>query len=68
MNMNRVAPRLRVVNAAPEAKIVNPEPCGCCRHGHAFAASELVVRRGEDGRGEILRRLVATPGGFEVAS
>lgn len=68
MNTNRVAPRFRVVNAAPEATIVNPEPCGCCRHGHAFAASELTVRRGEDGRGEILRRLVATPGGFEVAS
>ncbi len=68
MNTNRVVPRLRVVNAETEKGIVNPEPCGCCKHGHAFAASELIVRSGEDGRGEILRRLVAAPGGFEVAS
>jgi hypothetical protein len=57
-----------VVNTEPEAKIVNPEPCGCCKHGHDFAASELTVRRGEDGRGEIVRRFIAVPGGFEVAS
>jgi hypothetical protein len=57
-----------VVNAETEGGIVNPEPCGCCKHGHAFAASELTVRRGEDGRGEILRKFIAVPGGFEVAS
>lgn len=65
MNTNRVAPRLRVVNAKPEAEIVNPKPCGCCKHGHAFAASELTVR---DGDGNVIRRLLAVPGGFEVAS
>ncbi len=41
--------------------IVNPEPCGCCKHGHAFAAQELVVR---NERGEIIKKLVAVPGGF----
>lgn len=63
---NRVAPRLRVVNAEPEAQIVNPEPCRCC-HGHDLVAGELVISRSRDG--VVLKRLRAVPGGFaEVAS
>lgn len=64
MNTNRVAPRLRVVNARTEAEIVNPYPCPCCVHGHELAATELVIRRRSDG--EVLRRLRAVPGGFEA--
>jgi len=63
VNTNRVAPRLRVVNAKPEAEIVNPYPCRCCTHGHELAAVELVVRRRSDGA--VLKTLRTTPGGFE---
>lgn len=63
MNTNRVAPRLRVVNARPEAEIVNPYPCRCCVHGHELAAAELVVRRRRDGA--VVKRLRAVAGGFE---
>lgn len=43
----------------------NPEPCGCCRHGHSFSVSVLTVRRGRDGA--ILKVLDAasTPSGYE---
>jgi hypothetical protein len=63
VNTNRVAPRLRVVNARLEAEIVNPYPCRCCVHGHELAAVELVVRRRSDG--VVLKTLRATAGGFE---
>lgn len=42
--------------------IVNPKPCGCCQHGHAFAALELTIRHGETGA--VLKRMTAVPGGF----
>lgn len=62
MPMKRVAPRLRVVNAAP-AEIVNPYPCPCCIHGHELAAVELVIRRRRDGA--VLKTLRVAAGGFE---
>lgn len=56
-----------MVNARPEAEIVNPYPCRCCVHGHELAAAELVVRRRRDGA--VVKRLRAVAGGFEeVAS
>lgn len=41
----------------------NPAPCACCQHGHAFAASELRVRRQSDG--EVLKTMIAAPGGYK---
>lgn len=51
-----------MVNAKPEAEIVNPYPCRCCTHGHELAAVELVIRRRSDGA--VVKTLRATPGGF----
>ena len=44
---------------------VNPKPCRCC-HGHEFSALEMTVKVTRTG--EVVKRLVAVPGGFEVIS
>lgn len=60
---------LRIVQKQPPRRqrpIRNPRPCRCCRHGHAFADTELVVREMRTGR--VVKRLVPVPGGYEEAA
>ena len=56
--------KLRIVESKPREcyPYENPAPCGCCQHGHAFAAAELRVRRQRDG--EVLKTMTAAPGGY----
>ena len=63
MSARNTAP-LRAVPPEPAGyRYDNPVPCGCCRHGHVFAAKELVVRRLRDG--VVVKVMYAAPGGYE---
>ena len=46
-----------------EATGPRAEQCRCHPNGRPFAALEIVVRRSDTG--ELVRRLVAAPGGFK---